>query len=147
VRWHRQRSNCTGMHRYPVAIDTKNCVSIDTISNNWFPYIVDYLSPQYARPKTASQVNLGHASFPVHAFNPSFPSNCLCRGGFFHTQALNMSSNYLQILTLASWPTPSHRFKERSTGRGTSDCFRNVELDCSVFKIFYSCLSLQKYLP
>jgi hypothetical protein len=36
--------------------------------------------------------------------------------GFFHTQALNMSSNYFQILTLASWPTPSHRLKESLQG-------------------------------
>jgi len=105
------------------------------------------LSPQYGLSKTLSQVNLGHACLPVNAFYSCFPSNCLCRGGFFHTKALNLSSNYFQILTLASWRTPSHRLKERSTGRGTSDFFRNVELDCSVFKIFHSCLSLQKYLP
>jgi len=118
-----------------------------TISNNWFPYIVDYLSPPYARSKTPSQVNLGHASLSVHAFYSSFSSNCLCRDGFFHTQALNLSTNCLQILTLAAWPTTSHRLKEKSTERGTSDYFRNVELDCSVFKICHTCLSLQQYLP
>jgi len=43
--WHRQHSNWTGMHRNPVAIDTRKKVAsvpIDTISNNWLP--VDYVT-------------------------------------------------------------------------------------------------------